>query len=84
MAETLSPTYKLFKGLSVNAGDLYRESTQFLQQKFKNKGEKKFPHHPTIFLLSLPSKTTQSQTRGVKSRTILTTGKFWLSARNKK
>jgi len=46
MAETLSPTYKLFKGLSVNAGDLYRESTQFLQQKFKNKGE--------IFTLASP------------------------------
>jgi len=36
MAETLSSTYKLFKGLSTNAGDLYRESVQFLQQKFKN------------------------------------------------
>lgn len=46
MAETLSPTYKLFKGLSVNAGDLYRESVQFLQQKFKTKGE--------IFTLASP------------------------------
>jgi hypothetical protein len=46
MAETLSPTYKLFKGLSVNAGDLYRESTQFLQQKFKTKGD--------IFTLASP------------------------------
>jgi hypothetical protein len=46
MAETLSPTYKLFKGLSVNAGDLYRESTQFLQQKFKAKGD--------IFTLASP------------------------------
>ena len=46
MAETLSPTYKLFKGLSVNAGDLYRESYQFLQQKFKAKGE--------IFTLASP------------------------------
>jgi hypothetical protein len=46
MAETLSPTYKLFKGLSVNAGDLYRESYQFLQEKFKTKGE--------IFTLASP------------------------------
>lgn len=46
MAETLSPTYKLFKGLSVNAGELYRESYQFLQQKFKTKGE--------IFTLASP------------------------------
>jgi hypothetical protein len=46
MAETLSPTYKLFKGLSVNASELYRESYQFLQQKFKTKGE--------IFTLASP------------------------------
>jgi hypothetical protein len=38
MAETLSPTYKLFKGLSINASELYRESVQFLQEKFKTKG----------------------------------------------
>lgn len=37
MAETLSPKYKLFKGLSTNATELYRESVQFLQQKFKAK-----------------------------------------------
>jgi len=39
MAETLSPTYKLFKGLSTNATELYRESVQFLQQKFKTSGD---------------------------------------------
>jgi hypothetical protein len=38
MAETLSPTYKLFRELSTNAGELYRESVQFLQEKFKTKG----------------------------------------------
>lgn len=38
MAETLSPTYKLFRELSINASELYRESVQFLQQKFKTKG----------------------------------------------
>lgn len=39
MAETLSPKYKLFKGLSASASELYRESVQFLQQKFKTKGD---------------------------------------------
>ena len=46
MAETLSPTYKLFKGLSTNATELYRESVQFLQQKFKTSGD--------IFTLASP------------------------------
>jgi hypothetical protein len=46
MAETLSPKYKLFKGLSLNAAELYRESVQFLQQKFNNKGD--------IFTLASP------------------------------
>ena len=39
MAETLSPTYKLFKGLSTSTSELYRESVQFLQQKFKTRNE---------------------------------------------
>lgn len=39
MAETLSPAYKLFKSLSVNTGELYTESVQFLQEKFKTKND---------------------------------------------
>jgi hypothetical protein len=39
MAETLSPTYKIFRSLSVNAGELYNEAQQFLQEKFKTKNE---------------------------------------------
>jgi hypothetical protein len=39
MAETLSPAYKIFRSLSVNAGELYNEAQQFLQEKFKTKNE---------------------------------------------
>lgn len=39
MAETLSPAYKIFKSLSVSAGELYNEAQQFLQTKFKTKNE---------------------------------------------
>jgi hypothetical protein len=39
MAETLSPAYKIFKSLSVSTNELYNESVQFLQTKFKTKNE---------------------------------------------
>jgi hypothetical protein len=39
MAETLSPAYKIFKSLSVSTTELYNESVQFLQEKFKTKNE---------------------------------------------
>jgi len=39
MAETLSPAYKIFKSLSVSTTELYSESVQFLQEKFKTKND---------------------------------------------